>query len=144
MNSIYLVAQLLIAQWIWSITLGVYHPIINCIVMIPLIMYLARKKFVVSLFYALSSQGFTIMVFSLFAHLMLGYIGDFSFEDQAFMTFHPFAASLMLGLIYSLLQLVFFYGACFMWHIPFKIMAIIVPLSNLIAALIVFRFVPAL
>lgn len=145
MNTFYLVAQLLLSQWIWSVTLGFSHPLINCIIMIPLLMYLARKKFLTSLMYALSSQGFAIMVFGIIAHFMLDYLGGVSFDQQgSFMTLHPLAASLILGITYALMQLLFFYGARFMWHVPFKTVAVIVALSNLMAALIVFRYVPVL
>lgn len=137
-------AQLIVSQWIWSVTLAIYHPFISCTVMIPLLMYLARKKFLVSLFYAVSSQGFAIMIFGLLAHLMLAYVGDIPFDDQAFMALHPLAASLILGCIYTFLQLLFFYLARCMWHISFKTFAVIVFLSNLMAAFVVFRFAPVL
>lgn len=137
-------AQLMVSQWVWSVTLGFSHPLINCMFMIPLFMYLIRKKFLASLIYALSSQGFAVMVFGLLAHLLLDYTGDLAYDDQAFTVFHPLAASLMLGIMYALLQTLFFYLTRLMWNIPFKTVAVIVALSNLMAALIVFRYVPVL
>lgn len=141
MNPISLIGHLLVCQWIWSITLGVYHPLINCVIMIPLSMYLAGKSVLVSLVYALSSQGFAIMVFGLVAHFVLGLVTD-SCPD--YIVLHPLAASLVLASLYASLQTLFFYGVRLIWRIPIKIFTIIVFLSNFIAALIVFRYVPTL
>lgn len=104
-------------------------------------MYLAGKSFLVSLIYAVSSQGFAIMIFGMVANFMLGFVTD---SCQDYIALHPLAASLVLASLYALLQTLFFYGVRLIWHIPIKIFTIIVFLSNFIAALIVFRYVPTL
>ena len=141
MNAISLIGHLLVCQWIWSVTLGVYHPLINCVIMIPLSMYLAGKSFLVSLIYAVSSQGFTLILFGVAAYFVLGFVTD---PCHDYIALHPLAASLVLAGIYALLQTLFFYGVRLIWYIPIKIFIIIVFFSNLITALIVFRYVPGL
>lgn len=136
-------AQIMVSQWIWSVIYGIYHPIINCMFMIPLIMYLVHRKFLPSLIYALSSQGFAMMVFGIIAHLLLDYLGGPSIDTpDSFMALRPFASALLLGMVYALLQLLFFYLTRLMWHIPLKTFAIIVLLSNFLTAVLIFRFVP--
>lgn len=145
MKLLYAFAQFLISEWLWAFTFGFYHPMINIVIMIPLFVYSARQRFVQAVLYAVGSQLCALVSFSLFVHLILDLMLGVQFESyDARMIMHPFISSFLLGSVYALLQLAYFYLLSFIYTIPIKLFARIVFISNIITALLIFRFLPIL
>ena len=143
MKLVYSFAQFLISEWLWSFTFAWYHPIINVVIMIPLCMYVARQRFVQSVLYAVSSQAFAVISFAACVHLLLDLLFGITPENyELHKMIHPFVASLLLGVIYAVLQLLYIYLLSRLWSINFMLFGYVIVISNIITACIIFKFLP--
>lgn len=138
-------AQFLISEWIWSFTFALYHPIIAVLFMILLLIKYAKQKVIPSVFYAISSQAFASLVFTIVVHIIFDMFLGITFDASgAKSMIHPLAACFLLGVIYSGFQIAFFAAIRAWYRFPFERFSIAVCISNTVAALIVFKFLPVL
>lgn len=145
MKLFYSFAQFLISQWLWSFTFAWYHPIVNVAIAIPLLMYIARQRFVQSVLYAVSSQAFAIIFFTACVHFLLDMLLNVTFDYyESQKIIHPFVTSFLLGILYALLQMVYISILSYFWRIEVKLFALVFFISNSIAACVMYRFSPQL
>lgn len=145
MRVLYSFAQFLISEWLWSFTFAFYHPLINILIMIVLLVWLAQQRIIPAVLCAVSSQLCAILLFAALVHLFLDVTLGISFEGYGQMVMiHPLAACFLLGMMYTGLQILFFYILTFFYRLPLSQFSFIVLLSNTISALIVFKFLPVI
>ncbi len=145
MKLFYSFAQFLISEWIWSFTFAFYHPLINILIMIMLLAWFAQQRIIPAVLCAVSSQLCAILLFAALVHLLLDITLGISFEGYEDMVMiHPLAACFLLGMIYAVLQIFFFYMLAFFYRLPLRQFSFMALLSNAISALIVFKFLPVL
>ncbi len=145
MKLLYSCAQFLISEWLWSFTSAFSHPLINILIMIMLLVWFAQQRIIPAVLCAVSSQVCAMLLFAAFVHLFLDMSLGISFEGYESMTMvHPLAACFLLGMLYAVLQILFFYLLTFVYDLPLRTFSLIVLVSNTISALIVFKFLPVL
>jgi len=138
-------AQFLISEWLWSFTFAFYHPLINILIMITLLLCVAKQRVIPAVLCAVSSQLCAILLLAALVHLFLDMAFGISFEGyETMVMIHPLAACFLLGMIYATLQILFFYILTFFYRVPLQRFSFIVLVSNTISALIVFKFLPVL
>ena len=106
MRVLYSFAQFLISEWLWSFTFAFYHPLINILIMIVLLVWLAQQRIIPAVLCAVSSQLCAILLFAALVHLFLDMTLGISFEGyEAMSMIHPLAACFLLGMMYAVLQI---------------------------------------
>lgn len=145
MKLIYSFVQFLISEWIWSFTFALYHPIITVLIMTLLLIKYAKQKIIPSVFYAICSQVYASLMFTLIIHVIFDMVLGITFDAyETNNMIHPLASCFLLGMIYSGLQISFFALIRAWYRFPFERFSIAVCISNTVAALIVFKFLPVL
>lgn len=145
MKLIYSFVQFLISEWIWSFTFALYHPIITVLVLTLLLIKYAKQKIIPSVFYAISSQLFASLAFTVLIHVVFDMVLGITFDVcESNNMIHPLASCFLLGMIYSSLQIFFFTLIRAWYRLPFEKFSIAICISNTVAALIVFKFLPVL
>jgi H+/Cl- antiporter ClcA len=127
--------QWLLAEWIWSMTWGLYHipiTIISMLVMMRIYLKLSIKSAMVL---ALGSSLFAVMVYTVYVSGFLIYFLGLTTDWVA----EPLPAALYLGIIYGFLQSVFFWFLMLWRPINLRSYIFVVVLSNIVAALIVYK-----
>lgn len=143
MRVLHSFAQFLISEWLWSFTFAFYHPLINILIMIVLLIWSALQRIIPAVLCAVGSQLCAILLFAGLVHLLLDMTLAISFEGyEEMIMIHPLAACFLLGMTYAALQILFFYMLTFFYRLPLRQFSFIVLLSNTISALIVFKFLP--
>ncbi|MCL5876163.1 MAG: hypothetical protein M1114_06870 [Candidatus Dependentiae bacterium] len=135
------IADFFLSEWLWSITWGLYHIPVNIFIMFLLtkltVHYSTRATLLLSLLANIFGLiAFTILVGSIIVFVIglnylpaeSAYSGDYS----------SFAASLFLGIVYALLQSLFFYLVSKQYTIQVWHMISIALLSNVMAAQFVY------
>jgi len=111
MNVLTLLSQLFISEWIWGLTWGFYHNIINILFMILFMKFFLRTSIVSAVLIACSAQLAAFMFFNVFviSILILGF--GIEYDVVKGWTYIPnqFYASFFLGLIFALIQSLFFF-----------------------------------
>lgn len=138
-------AQFIISEWVWSFTFALYHPIIAVLIMILLLIKYAKQRIIPAVFYAICSQACASLLFTILVHIVLDMILGITFDlSDARSMIHPLAACFLLGAIYSGFQICFFAFVRAWYRFPFEKFSIVVWISNTVAALVVFKFLPIL
>lgn len=134
-----------LSEWIWSITWGMYHIPINIIIMFILAKMLIRINSIPLFIMTLLAHVFGLLVFTgLVAGIIISTIGfNYLPADTAYLeTYNVFAACVFLGIIYAILQSIFFALISKRYDVAIGSMTIISFLSNMVSALIVFLLFP--
>jgi len=110
MQPILLLGQLLVSEWIWSITWGFYHSFINVLIMLVLFKLFLGIRIVPAVLLSFFSQLTSFLFFNLFVIVVLIFGFGIEFSLDVGWPYIPdqFYATLYLGLIYALLQTGFF------------------------------------
>jgi hypothetical protein len=136
-------AQFLISEWIWSFTFAFYHPIITVLMMILLLVKYAKQRIISAVFYAICSQIYASLIFTILIHVFFDMLLGISFDGYELKNMiHPLASCFLLGIIYSGFQISFFAIIRTWYRFPIKRFALVTCISNTIAALLVFKFLP--
>lgn len=105
------IAQLLISEWIWSLTRGFSHNFINILFMLFLFKLFLGIRMVPAVLLSFSSQLAAFLFFNLFVItvLILGF--GIQYDATQGWSYIPdtFYASFFLGFIYAILQTGFFW-----------------------------------
>ena len=130
-------AQFLISEWIWSFTGALHHSTLSILLTIMLLIYVAKERMVSAVFYAVCSQLWAVLLFAGIVHLFLDTVCKVSCDVSAHAPIAPLAACFLLGMIYTALQISFFYILRYFWYVPLERYAQILFFSNTLSALIV-------
>lgn len=134
-----------LSEWIWGITWGMYHVPINIVLMFVLGKLFTRISSLSLLVMTLLSQVFALLVFTAFVvGIIISTIGlNYLPSDTATIEeYNIFAACIFLGLIYALLQGIFFVIASKRYEINAFTMTLISCVSNLVSAQLVYFLFP--
>lgn len=104
------IAQLLISEWIWSLTWGFYHNFINILFMLFLLKLFLGIRIIPAVLLSCCSQLTAFLFFNLFviSILVLGFGIEYDVITGWSSIPNQFYASFYLGLIYAVLQNLFF------------------------------------
>lgn len=131
-----LCAHFVLSQWLWCVTWGSNHIPFNILMSIILFKVFLGMNIVPSVLMALVSQIVAFIAFCLVAFLAMWHIGagggpeSFSYVPQ------PLYATLFLGLIYALFQILFFTSIQKHYQLPLKSIIVATVISNNLAVLI--------
>lgn len=131
-----LCAHFILSQWLWSVTWGVHHVPFNIVMSIILFKVFLGMNIVPSVLLALVSQIVACITLGLVAFVAMWHIGigggpeTFSYVPQ------PLHATLFLGLIYALFQILFFISIQKRYKLPIKSIIFATVISNNLAVLI--------
>ncbi len=127
--------QWLLAEWIWSMTWGLYHVPIATLCMMLLFRWYLKWSIKRALFFSIIASACAIAIYTLYVPALLIFVFGLATDLVA----DPLSAALYLGIIYGFLQGGFF-AVYNVWH-PLKVrpILVIVALSNLIAALVIYK-----
>lgn len=139
------IVDLLLMEWIWSVTHGIYHIPINIMIMFILTKITVKYESIPLFLLIILSQlfafaGLSALVFGLIA---IGSAGSYIPTEQGYeLSYMLLPACIGLGLIYTFFQILFFYFSSKRYHIDVIHMAWIIFLSNIISAQIVYMIFP--
>ncbi len=127
--------QWLLSEWIWSMTWGIYHVPLATLCMILLFHFYMKMRLYKAFWVSLMASLFAIAVYSLYVPGFLIYVLGLATDWVA----DPFPAALYLGIIYGFLQSCFFWLQSIWLPVDMQRVLMVISLSNLIAALIIFK-----
>lgn len=129
------IADFLISQWVWAVTWGIYHVFLSAFFMTLLLKIVLGMKWLRALMLTLTAHVFAIALYS-----FVVIIGLMPFIDSDFYLsagpspINPGRVTLYLGLIYSLLELLFFMFMQGRNKMPFIKLVTVILISNCMAA----------
>lgn len=135
----------MLSEWIWSITWGIGHIPINIILMYLLGKFVIRVNSSYLFLLTVLSQIFAIVAFSaIVVGVIVCIIGMNHLPSESALDekYNVFFASMAIGIIYALLQSLFFYLLSKRFTINVTAMTIIAFLSNITAAQIMYLMFP--
>ena len=136
MLMMYTWAQFILSEWIWSVTWDMYHIPFNIIVMILLFKFFLRIDMVRAVCMAMFSQFFAFLLFSLCALMAMNLIGVGGGPESYTVVPKPLYATLLLGLVYAVLQIIFFACTRLRYQVAFSTLVALVIISNNLTVLI--------
>lgn len=144
MKLLYAFGQFIISEWIWSVTFGQHHAAIAIVLMIIAFLYM-RISFVRAILLALSAQLFAWLMLGGSALVVVHQLFGVTYDAVEPSTgLHPLAASFLLGVIYVLFVMLFFYMLRTWLPRPYELMVKAAAICNVIAAFIVYLLLPPL
>lgn len=140
------IGNFLIDQWLWQITWDWYHALVLLLCMTLLFRFVLRINSIAAVLLSLSSIVATIATYTMFVVGILMYVLRFSYHelviDQA-MVADPLQACIYLGIVYTVLQTLYFAILNRYYRIPWQRMAIITVLCNALASAITYLMLPS-
>jgi hypothetical protein len=109
MDFLMSLADFLISQWMWGVTWGIYHVFLSAVFMTILLKIVMRIKIIKALILSVTAHVFAVAIYSFVVIFFLMPLidSDFYMSPQTG-PINPGRVTLYLGLIYSVLQLLFF------------------------------------
>ena len=141
--SISAIAYFFLDTWLWGMTWGLYHIPVNIIVMLLLLKFVGKIKFMPSILMAVFSKLFasilyaTLILFLVYV-IKLPVVQPTSFD--AAVHINVLLASISLGIMYSAFQSLFFIVLNKFYPVDTRFTTMIVLVSNTITALIIYKF----
>ena len=129
-------AHFFLSEWIWAVTWDTYHIPYNIIITLILLKFFLRINMVPAVFMAVGSQLFAFLVLTLCTVGAMYMIGIGGGPDSFAYVPRPFYATLFLGLIYAVLQILFFACIKKYFRVPLSTIAVIVFISNNLTVLV--------
>lgn len=108
MFAISTISNFILSEWIWGVTLGLYHIPCNIIAMIILFKFFLRINIVPAVFLSLGANLFSFAIFTLITLITMIIIGHGNGPTSFDYIPNPMHAFVFLGIIYALLQSLFF------------------------------------
>lgn len=133
-------SQFFISEWLWSVTWGVYHNFFAILLLLFLLKLFLRISFVSAVLLSVFAQLFSFLFYTLFVVGFLMFILGIEYDMMAssILLPGPLHACLLLGLIYAVLQIFFFYIVRFYYTLPLLRVSVLVVISNALAALLTY------
>jgi hypothetical protein len=137
------VIDFFISTWLWAITWGIYHVPVNIFVMFFLLKFVGKFKIVPSVLLAFFSKIFAVTSYSLIVFLIvkifgLKFIPEINVDNAQ--AINILLACISVGIIYSILQSLFFFIINKFYSINLRITILISFVSNIATALFIYRF----
>lgn len=129
-------AHFFLSEWIWSVTWDTYHIPFNIVITLLLLKFFLRINMVPAVFMAITSQVFAFFMLTMVAFGAMYVIGAGGGPDSFAYVPRPLYATVFLGLLYALLQIVFFACTRFWFRVPLPTIAVIVFISNNLTVLV--------
>lgn len=129
-------AHFFLSEWIWSVTWDTYHVPFNIIITIILLKFFLRINMVRAVCMAIFSQFFAFFVLSVCTLVAMFLIGLGGGPDSFMVVPRPLYATLFLGLLYAVLQIIFFACTQSRYKVPLSTIAVIVVISNNLTVLV--------
>ena len=129
-------------ELLWMLSWGWYQLAFGIFFLWFLCTFIMRMKMISALALTLGSYAFAMFCYIAFvAGVFIHYLQWKFVAGQAPHVFSPLYASLFLGLIYSVLQLIFYYALCYWRNIMVLRLFVLSLLSNSMAALVASCFI---
>lgn len=142
MNTFY---DFLITEWLWSITWGVYHAPLVLTFMLILFRKMGGLRWGSTFFNAIGSLVFALFVYGfVIAWLVPDVQIDYTTVQDTLQVPSSWWASIYLGLIYAVLQIVFLMLVSLVYTSNRARLIVIVALSNFLAATAAYLLSPTL
>lgn len=129
-------AHFLLSEWLWGMTYDLYHIPLNIIMMIIVLKLFFNISVIRAVSMAALSQIFAFTVLSICSFGSMYFIGAGGGPDSFTVVPGPLYATLFLGLIYAVLQIVFFTFSQSRHNMPFSALLVTVIMSNSLTLLI--------
>jgi len=141
--SLKMIELFFLNTWLWSRTWGIYHMPTNILVMLALLKFVGRFKLVPSVLLAVFSKVFssalyTVIVFLLVFVVKIQFVPTESLNNSE--SINVLLACICLGLVYAALQSIFFLMVNKFYALNVRVTTLIAFVSNIISALLVYRF----
>lgn len=136
------ISDFFISTWIWAVTWGIYHIPLNIIVMLFLLKFFGKFKIVPSVLLSFFSKIFAVTLYTLIVFIVVFALG-LSFvpeKIESLEVINTLLACISVGIIYSVLQSLFFLIVNRFYYLNLRITTLISFVSNMITALIIYRF----
>ncbi len=139
-------ADFFITEWLWSMTLGSYHALLATLFFIFLLRYSAKFGWIASIIAAATANLFSYIVYGF---LVVGVIAKG--VDRAYIPMPvespqgdiSWAVGMYLGLLYCILQALFFYIVRLFYPLHFWRVVSLALIAQMLAALSVHLLLPA-
>lgn len=145
METLNVLGDFFLTEWIWSVTLGIYHAPFACLYMIVLLKFFARIRLLASIIMSLLANIFSFGMFTglVVGGLIMGINYEFS-TDQSIPTLetNTFFVALYLGLIYMILQALLFLLINIRYPLKLKAVLLMSLIANALAAWTVYGLLP--
>jgi len=140
--SIQTIEYFLLNSGLWGLTWGFNHIPVNILVMIFLLKFVAGLKIIPSILLSFFAKVFSTVLYALIIlFIVLCVKLEFVFpENFDYRNINSLAACISLGLIYSVLQVIFFWIVSRFYKINIGFIAMITFVSNFISALLNYKF----
>ncbi len=145
MKYLIVLSQLFISEWIWGLTWGLYHNVINILFMLSLLKLFLGIPIVSAVLIAFSAQLAAFMLFNLFviSILILGFGIEFDVLQGWSYVPDQFYAIFFLGLIFVLLQGLFFFVFNSYLKLRLSLVFVIIIISNALTVLTLNLMLPS-
>ena len=132
-----------VSTWLWADTWGIYHISLNIIFMLILLKFVGKFKIVPSVLLSVFSEIFAILVYTLTVFALVFTLGlKYVHAGNAdnVQVINILLACISVGIIYSFLQSLFFFIVNKFYSINLRIAILLSFVSNVAAALFIYRF----
>lgn len=135
----------LIDQWLWNVTWDWYHIPLSIFLLAVFFKFFLRLNVIASVLIAVSSTISSFIVYTFFAVGGLIYLFNFNYQEALqgkAVVADSLHACMYVGMIYTLLQAVFFVVLNKYYSIKLPKMIVAAFIANMIAAVLVYLVVP--
>lgn len=133
----------LTSEWIWAVTFARAHILLSMPVMLITLLSIGKARLVPAVVYAFFSPVFAISAYTFLVHVILDKLLGITFvATQQTYIVHPFAATFLLAIIYTLFQWLFYYILSRFYIMPVQRYTFAALIGNLITMLVVYKFMP--
>ncbi len=132
------IGDFLLDKWLWSVTWG-WHQIILCLILMWMsLVFFGRKGSVAALILTISSFLFAFVVYSALIVGIFIYLFEWKFValTEEYVVLNVLSASIWLGIIYSILQGIFFFILSKWYRLVLLRIFLITIFSNISSALL--------
>jgi len=143
MNYVCQYGQLLISIWIWTLTSGGYHLFINSFIMTLLFKFFLKSRLIPSILLSASSQLAAFLFFNFFVIVILNLCFGITYNIEQPWAYIPsyFSISLYLGLVYTILQNIFFVIINRYYKLHLSWVFLITFISNILTVTLIHLFI---
>jgi len=135
----------LIDQWLWNITWDWYHIPLSMLLMIVFFRFFLRMDIVASVVIALSATVAASITFSLFVVGVLITLFNYTYQailQSAAMVADPLHACIYVGIIYTIIQAIFFVILNRYYKVHYIKMIVACFVANMLSAGIIYLLLP--
>ncbi len=126
-----------LSEWLWSLTLGLYHMPINIFIMIGLSIFILRQRTVPAVLLSVSANLFSFLIFIAIGYVLhIDYVPE---HDDIYVITNMALGCGALGIIYAVLQTLYVQGLRWYYELSFRGSIIMIWVSNLVTAFIMYR-----